>query len=600
MKKYLTTILLFIANAASAQTYSVMQWGIDKSASPYKFGSNISGTWRDLGTLSSTGVWTLTPSASGNFANIAELTASYVGDAVQDIFVAGYQSAGDGGGGTYIKVSPSAPAKSWYQQSADGARWEISANPARPRQFGAKADNSTNDSTAFSNMISYCETKSVTCDIPNYGIGSTYALGSKITNTIPINITSDSSAIMRFTNSANAGFVIDYRSAGISGTGGLNTIRLPGLYSPATVYSSGNVIYPNYPSSWNPASRVGDGVTLLGGSRYNVNVNYLLGWNNAVLVKGTYDAGIGGRSPKNVNVSINTIDLSVAGVAIDSGPSSSEQVEGVSINANTIFAKYPVKFVTDGGSSLPILATVSAVEAFTNEANGACFYQTGTLSRSSDININGCYAGYSSYDSPPGTSTSLTLPYVAGNQSSNGLTTDGNATLGYYGGKYTNIQIGNFDPTSSTRGTALPAAGNVTRIRDVGERNNIQVKYLTNPPLVASTMSTTQGEANFAGGVGSAAYSKRVYLTATVSSLAAGASQNFYFYHTMFSASDVKPLTVMPMSQFGNPSFITNGLSVSATDNSVSVNRQGIVTFKNNTGSTIAGATYLFWVEVGN
>lgn len=600
MKKCLTAILLIVSTAASAQTYSVMQWGIDKSASPYKFGSNIGGVWRDLGTLSSTGIWTLTPSASGNFANVTELTSASIGASVQSVFVAGYQTAGDGGGGTYIKVSPSATSKPWYQQSADGARWEISANPARPRQFGAKADNSTNDATAFSNMISYCETKSVTCDIPNYGIGSTYALGSKITNTVPINITSDSSAIMRFTNSGNAGFVIDYRNAGISGTGGTNTINLPGLYSPATTYTNGNVVYPNYPSSWNPASRVGDGVTLLGGSRYNVSVNYLLGWNNAVLVKGTYDASIGGRSPKNVNIYVNTMDLNVSGVAIESGPSGSEQVEGIYVNVNTNFAKYPVRFGTDGGSSSPILAVVSVVEAFTNEANGACFYQTGTLSRSSDITISSCYAGYSSYDSPPGTSTTLTLPYVAGNQSSNGLTTDGNATLGYYGGKYTNILIGNFDPTLSSRGTALPAAGNVTRIRDVGERNNIQVKYFTNPPLVASVMSTTQGEANFAGGVGSAAYSKRVYLQATVSSLAAGASQSFYFYHTMFSASDVKPVTVIPMSQFGNPSFITNGLSVSATDNSVSVNRQGIVTFKNNTGNTIAGATYLFWVEVGN
>lgn len=48
---------------AFAQSYTTVQWGLDKTASPYAFGANIGGTWRNLGTVSSTGAWTLTPSA---------------------------------------------------------------------------------------------------------------------------------------------------------------------------------------------------------------------------------------------------------------------------------------------------------------------------------------------------------------------------------------------------------------------------------------------------------------------------------------------------------------------------------------------------------
>lgn len=36
-----------------------MQWGLDKTVNPYNFGANINGTWSNLGTVSSTGVWTI-------------------------------------------------------------------------------------------------------------------------------------------------------------------------------------------------------------------------------------------------------------------------------------------------------------------------------------------------------------------------------------------------------------------------------------------------------------------------------------------------------------------------------------------------------------
>jgi len=54
--------LLFSAGGGAAQTYTQMQWGMNKGVTPYQFGANINGSWSNLGTVSSAGVWGLTPS----------------------------------------------------------------------------------------------------------------------------------------------------------------------------------------------------------------------------------------------------------------------------------------------------------------------------------------------------------------------------------------------------------------------------------------------------------------------------------------------------------------------------------------------------------
>lgn len=55
--------LLFNVGGAVAQTYTQMQWGMNKGATPYQFGANINGSWTNLGTVSAAGVWSLTPSS---------------------------------------------------------------------------------------------------------------------------------------------------------------------------------------------------------------------------------------------------------------------------------------------------------------------------------------------------------------------------------------------------------------------------------------------------------------------------------------------------------------------------------------------------------
>lgn len=53
MKKLILALTL-IPTSLQAQTYTQMQWGMDKTVNPYNFGANINGAWRNLGTFNPT------------------------------------------------------------------------------------------------------------------------------------------------------------------------------------------------------------------------------------------------------------------------------------------------------------------------------------------------------------------------------------------------------------------------------------------------------------------------------------------------------------------------------------------------------------------
>ena len=59
MKKLLILALTLISTSLQAQTYTQMQWGINKGVNPYRVGANINGTWSDMASVSPSGVWTL-------------------------------------------------------------------------------------------------------------------------------------------------------------------------------------------------------------------------------------------------------------------------------------------------------------------------------------------------------------------------------------------------------------------------------------------------------------------------------------------------------------------------------------------------------------
>jgi len=87
-----------------------MQWGINKGVSPYDFGVNINGTWSNLGTISPAGVW--------------QIPAS--------------------------KVSFTQTGTGAVQTTVDAL---LRADALDATEFGVKCDNSTNNTTAFNNLV---------------------------------------------------------------------------------------------------------------------------------------------------------------------------------------------------------------------------------------------------------------------------------------------------------------------------------------------------------------------------------------------------------------------------------------------------------------
>jgi len=91
-------ILLFSVVGGAAQTYTQMQWGMNKGVTPYQFGANINGTWSNLGTVSSAGVWNL-PSSNLGFTQTGTGAVATTVDAKLKTMasVKDFGAIGDGG-----------------------------------------------------------------------------------------------------------------------------------------------------------------------------------------------------------------------------------------------------------------------------------------------------------------------------------------------------------------------------------------------------------------------------------------------------------------------------------------------------------------------
>lgn len=452
--------------------------------------------------------------------------------------------------------------------------------------FGAVGDNSTDCLAAFNAAIAYAKAngnRRIRIPRGNYTLSGAWVID------FPLDVDMDPSANLRFTNASSAGIMLDFRAS--SSNFGLNNIRLGGIYSPAITSS---FAFPGYPSSWTSATRSSqDAITLKGGSRINIEVQYVIGWNAEFRPQGTYDATNGARAPMNINYKCNTGDLNTYGVYFDGGPSNAGYLGAIYCEWNTLFAKFPVYYGAATHSISQCNVRVTG-QCFSNEAGGVIVYGEGAMVNTCDIDIVWAFAGYSNSDSPTGTSSTLTLPLLAGSSTSNGQTTDGNASVGYFGGSNNHIRIGQAVDLASYPGGALPASGNVTRIRNVGANNAITVGLYEQTQGSPVALSQTQGEANYGGGVGAASISKRTLISVAVPSMPATSTQTFYGYFCLLSNGQQKPIRLVST----DGSDLNSKLFFAAKDNTVSVNREMVLTVTNLSGATVAAATYYFWVII--
>lgn len=536
----------------------------------------------------------ITAIASAGFSKIdlfTNISAHTFASTINSLTTGGYSTTGLGGG-TYVADSLAnaglaASCPRFCAADASGRYWRLLPGDrgVSPLQGGAIGDNSTDDGSAFQATITYCQALLAPLFIPR----KNYALASQLVVTIPIDINSDGSATMRWTNGGSCGWLFDLRAAGSNF--GLNTVNLPQLYSPAC---SSVFAYQSYPSAWTPAARIGNGVTMWGGSRMDINVKSMLGWAKGGNIAATYDVTNGARAPENINFTVNTMDIMTYGFYIDGGPTGAAELTAINCVANTVFAQFPVYLNSSVNPIFAVNVTVSG-QVFINEAGGAVVYEFGSQTNSCRFDFAWIYAGYSSYDSPTGTSTTLELPYLAGAQSSHSLTTDGNATVGYFGGYGNSFSFGMAMQMVGQPGAALPASGGVVRVRDGGSFNRVNVSYYDqNQPAIA--LSTTIGEGNFNGGVGGAAIGKRIYCSIVVPTLANLSTATFYFYHSWLSSAGQRPVNPL----YNDSTLQNSGLKVEVIDQSGTANRQGAIIVSNVSGASITGATYFLWVEVMN
>lgn len=102
------------------------------------------------------------PASTATYQTRAAAVLATIPSTANSVIVEGYSAIGDGGAGTYIRLA-GAPGsvRNWHFQSADGAWWQLVANPVFPRQVGAALNGSTDDSVAMQAWLDYGATFNV-------------------------------------------------------------------------------------------------------------------------------------------------------------------------------------------------------------------------------------------------------------------------------------------------------------------------------------------------------------------------------------------------------------------------------------------------------
>lgn len=149
------------ASPAPAQTYTQMQWGMDKTVSPYAFGANVDGTWRNLGTVTSGGVWSI---PSTNISGLGTAATQNIGTSGANVPL--LSTANTWGGAQNFSAGATVP----FTQSGSGAvATNVDAKLKEAlsvKDYGAVGNGVANDTTAFTNCLTYAATLGKVCSVP--------------------------------------------------------------------------------------------------------------------------------------------------------------------------------------------------------------------------------------------------------------------------------------------------------------------------------------------------------------------------------------------------------------------------------------------------
>lgn len=412
----------------------------------------------------------------------------------------------------------------------------------------------------FQELVDYCHTNDLIAHIPQVFA----KLGKRIVSKTSVTITCDSDSILEWTDLADCGWRVT--GQGMGDRPGYCTVELPQLIGPNDIsgYEGGSMVY-----SVAAFQGVGFQVDDCIWSRYSVQQSK--GWGTAVKVTNT------NVPTDNNRFELGTIDLCKYGLMVECPAIATKSVGQSHIRTDNIFALFPIYFKAPSGSPGVFELKIDSLGLTVAETGGTTIYHEG--SDISDCRINSkARNGYAANDSPAGTATDMRGPIVGG---------DG--VVGAEGGwavgtrNHYRLHLDDFEPEAGD-----PIA---VKMRGPGSRFEATApQYRASNTFTSLALSTTQGEANFNSGVGGAVIHAATRVNVTVTALAAGASQTFYFYHQGLNADNIMPLRV---AQIDN----TTSLIIRTENNGPTVPREAKVIVFNPTASPITQVVNL-WLEV--
>lgn len=414
---------------------------------------------------------------------------------------------------------------------------------------------------SFQDMIDYCDFYQYTAWIPEVFA----LLGKRINQRPRVRVMSDANGTLKWTNTADCGWHVFGTDSG--DRPGYCRVELPQLIGPNDIsgYENGSKIY-------SVAGFLGTALHVEDCIWSDFKIQQQKGWGTYVKMSNT-------TMPTDNNYfELGTGDLCKYGIYIENPVGATHPVGQSRFRTMNLFALYPVYIKALAGSIGVFECDIDALGMTVAETGGTTIYVEGN--KSSDMRIRGKAANmYAASDSPAGTPTGMRGPIVGGN----GVSPSGETGWALGTRNHFTLHLHDLEP----------AAGDPIAIKMGGPGSVVDVsapKYAASNPYTVKAMSSTQGEANYNGGVGGAALHPLTRVKFNVTALGAGSNQTFYFYHQRLNADNIVPLEIVQLDN-------NTDLQIRTENNGPVVPREAKVVVHNPTGAPITQEVNL-WIRV--